>query len=352
MIMGYDQVIAAIEPVNESLGPAVQAHLNDLTKPLGSLGRLEEIALRYCLARGAVDARVGRKKIFCFAGDHGVAAEGVSAFPKEVTRQMVANMTRGGAAISVLARHVGAELAVVDIGVDGEVEDGPGLVRRKVLPGTANMAVGPAMSRADAVRAIEVGMDLAGEAADEGITLLGTGEMGIANTTPSSALFAAYLGFRPETVIGRGTGVDEKGLVRKLDAVERALVVNRGHLGDALGTLAALGGLEIAGICGLVLGAASRRVPVVVDGFISCAGALAAMRICPAVGGYLFFAHLSQERGHRVVVDALGVRPIVDLDMRLGEGTGAAVAISIIEGAMKLYHEMATFSAAGVSARE
>lgn len=350
--MRYDDVLAAIVPVDQSLVPAVQAHLNDLTKPLGSLGRLEEIAMRYCLARGAADARVGRKKIFCFAGDHGVVVEGVSAYPKEVTRQMVANMTRGGAAISVLARHIGAELAVVDIGVDGEVEGGAGLVRRKVLPGTANIAVGPAMSRADAVRAIEVGMDLAAEAADAGITLLGTGEMGIGNTTPSSALFAAYLGFRPEAVIGRGTGVDEMGLVRKRDAVERALAANRAQLGDALGTLAALGGLEIAGICGLVLGAAARRVPVVIDGFISCAGALAAMRICPAAGEYLFFAHLSQERGHRVVVDALGVRPIVDLDMRLGEGTGAAVAMGIIEGAMKLYHEMATFSAAGVSTRE
>ncbi|MCE9614004.1 MAG: nicotinate-nucleotide--dimethylbenzimidazole phosphoribosyltransferase [Lentisphaerae bacterium] len=344
--------LSSIVPADPSIGSAIQAHLDDLTKPQGSLGRLEELAMRYCVARGEVRPRLGGKRIYCFAGDHGVAAEKVSAFPPAVTPQMVHNIVAGGAAVSVLSRHVGADLVVVDIGVDAEFAAAPGLRLVKVRRGTRNLAVGPALTREEATQALETGIGLAFEAAEAGVTMLGTGEMGIANTTPSTAMFAAYLGCDPATVVGRGTGVDAAGLAHKTDVVRRALAVNAGQLGDALGVLAALGGLEIAGISGLILGAAARRIPVVVDGFISCAGALAAMRLCPAAADYLFFAHLSQERGHRHVLEALKVRPILDLDMRLGEGTGAALAMSVLEGAMKVYGGMATFSSAGVSGRD
>lgn len=348
----YADTLASIIPISGALTEQVQAHLDSLTKPQGSLGRLEEIAMRYCCARGETHPAPGRMRICCFAGDHGVVAEGVSAFPKEVTPQMVLNIVGGGAAVSVLARHVGAELRVVDIGVDADLAEAPGLLIRKVRRGTGNIARGPAMSRAEAVRAIEIGIGLAHEAAREGVVLLGTGEMGIGNTTPSTALFAAYLGCAPDAITGRGTGVDEAGMARKIAVIEQALRVNRDWLTSPLDTLAALGGFEIAGICGLILGAASARVPVVVDGFISCAGALAAMQICSSVRDYLFFGHLSHERGHRQVLTAMGVRPVLDLDMRLGEGTGAALAMGVIDGALKVYREMATFTSAGVTNRE
>ncbi len=347
-----ERALASISPVDRGLIPAVEAHLDDLTKPPKSLGRLEELALRYCLATNTAQPSLGRKKIFCFAGDHGVADEGVSAFPKSVTPQMVRNMLAGGAAVNVLSRHAGAELEVVDMGVDDPLEDAPGLCRRKIRGGTSNIAVGPAMSVDEARRALDAGIQLACDAADAGVRLVGTGEMGIANTTPSTALFAALLGCPVEAVTGRGTGVDDRGLQRKIAVVNRALQVNRERLTDPLSTLAALGGFEIAGICGMVIGAASRRLPVVVDGFISTAGALAAVRLRPEITDYLFFSHLSQEKGHRQVLEAFDTRPILDLGMRLGEGTGAALAMLVIEGAVKVYTEMATFSSARVSRAE
>ncbi len=347
-----ERTLASVAPVDRGLIPAVEAHLDDLTKPPKSLGRLEELALRYCLATNTAQPSLGRKKIFCFAGDHGVADEGVSAFPKSVTPQMVRNMLAGGAAVNVLSRHAGAELEVVDMGVDDPLEHAPGLCRRKIRGGTSNIALGPAMSADEARRALEAGIQLACDAADAGVRLVGTGEMGIANTTPSTALFAALLGCPVEAVTGRGTGVDDRGLQRKIAVVNRALQVNRERLTDPLATLAALGGFEIAGICGLVIGAASRRLPVVVDGFISTAGALAAVRLRPEIADYLFFSHLSQEKGHRQVLEAFDTRPILDLGMRLGEGTGAALAMLVIEGAVKVYAEMATFSSARVSRAE
>ncbi len=347
-----EQTIQAITPADSSLRPAIQAHLDDLTKPQGSLGRLEEIAMRYCLATGSANPRLGKLRVCCFAGDHGVAAEGVSAFPREVTPQMVLNMLAGGAAINVFARHAGAELRVVDMGVDYDFGGAPGLVDRKVGRGTANLAAGPAMTRAQAVQALEAGIGLAEEAFREGVSLLGTGEMGIANTTPATALFAAFLGLSPAEITGRGTGVDDRGLQHKTAVIERGLKVNRSALGDPLATLAALGGFEIAGIAGLVLGGAARRVPVVVDGFISTAGALAALRIQPAAADYVFFSHLSEEKGHRFVMNALAERPILDFNMRLGEGTGAALAMTVIAAAVKMYNEMATFHSARVSQKE
>lgn len=346
------KTLESITPVNRNLTPAIQAHLDDLTKPQGSLGRLEEIAMQYCLAAHTPTPRLGKMRIYCFAGDHGVADEGVSAFPKAVTPQMVHNMLAGGAAINVFARHVGAELRVVDMGVDADFANAPGLIHRKIKRGTANIAQGPAMSLSDLTLALEAGITLAADAATEGVTLLGTGEMGIANTTPATALFAAYLGIAPAEITGRGTGLTDDGLRHKQTIIEKALAVNRTDSNSPLKTLSKLGGFEIAGITGLILGSASRHIPVVVDGFISTAGALAAMRIHPDVAPYLFFSHLSKEQGHRIIMDRLAIRPILDLNLRLGEGTGAALAMNLIAAAIKMVNEMATFSSAHVSNRD
>ncbi|MBM3497085.1 MAG: nicotinate-nucleotide--dimethylbenzimidazole phosphoribosyltransferase [Armatimonadetes bacterium] len=344
-----DDTLRRIAPLDRALEATARAHLDNLTKPPGSLGRLEDLAARYCVVTGSADPRVGRKRIVTFAGDHGVAAEGVSAYPAEVTPQMVRNMLAGGAAVNVLARHVGADVQVVDIGVNDPLEGAEGLVAAKVRPGAGNIAQGPAMTEAEAVRAIEVGVELAEAAHDDGVTLIGTGEMGIANTTASAALAAALLPSAPEETTGRGTGLDDARLAHKIAVVRRALEVNAGRLGDPLSALAALGGLEIAGICGLILGGAACRMAVVVDGFISSAGALVACRMREPVAEHLFFSHASAEAGHALLLDGLGVEPILDLGMRLGEGTGAALAMSVIEGAVKVYNEMATFGSAGVS---
>jgi nicotinate-nucleotide--dimethylbenzimidazole phosphoribosyltransferase len=343
------EFITAITPVNRDLEPEIKSHLDNLTKPPGSLGKLEDLATRYCLIRGTSEPVLGKKVIFTFAGDHGVADEGVSAFPKTVTPQMVRNMLAGGAAVNVLARHAGAEVRVIDIGVDDPLEDAPGLIRRKIKPGTANIARGPAMTVEEAVEAIKVGIELAQQAAKEGATLIGTGEMGIANTTPSSALFSVLLPCTVEEITGRGTGIDNNTLAHKVKVIEQAIATNARRLSDPLETLAALGGLEIAGICGLALGAASCGIPVVVDGFISSAGALVACKLNEHVKDYLFFSHRSQEAGHKIFFREFGVAPILDLEMRLGEGTGAALAMSIIEASLKVYSEMATFDSAQVA---
>jgi len=343
------ELMDAIEPVDRSLEAEVRAHLDDLTKPPGSLGRLEDAVVRYCLARGTVSPELGAREIVVFAGDHGVVAEGVSAYGQEVTAQMVRNMLAGGAAVNALARHVGAEVQVVDIGVADPLDGAAGLCRRKVRPGTANLAVGPAMTVEEATHAVLIGAELAARAADRGVCLLGAGEMGIGNTTPSSALFAVLLPCPARRVTGSGTGLDAKGLAAKARVIERGLETNRERLGRPLEALAAVGGLEIAGICGLILGAAARRVPVVVDGFISSAGALVACRMCERVRDYLFFSHRSAEAGHGVFLEEFGAEPLLDLGMRLGEGTGSVLAISLIEAAVKAYKEMATFSSAGVS---
>ena len=343
------QLLNRIEPVDRSLSAVAQAHLDDLTKPQGSLGRLEEIALKYVLATGSLTPVLTKKKICCFAGDHGVAIEGVSAFPAEVTPQMVYNMLNGGAAINVLTRHAGADLDVVDMGVNHDFPDLPGLVKRKVKPGSANIAIGPAMSEEDALQAVLSGAELAVEAYKAGFHILGTGEMGIANTTPATALYSVLLDVPVESITGRGTGIDDERLKHKIGIIKQAIEVNASRSDTPFGALAALGGYEIAAITGFVLGAASCRVPVVVDGFISSSGAVVALKLCPAVEDYLFFSHLSNEQGHRVVMQKLGARPILDLDLRLGEGTGAALSMQLIEGALKIYNEMATFSGARVS---
>ncbi len=343
-----EETLDKIVPVDAALLDAAQKRLDSLTKPRGSLGRLEEFARRVVAITGETRPTVKKKVIFTFAGDHGVADEGVSAFPKEVTRQMVFNFLAGGAGINVLARHAGAEVVVVDIGVDYDFGAVEGLVTRKVVSGTGNIRKGPAMTREQAVRCVEEGIALANEYAAEG-AVFGTGEMGIANTTPSSAIIAAFSGKPVEEVTGRGTGIDDAAFGHKVEVIKDALRVNVPDASDPLDVLAKVGGAEIGGIAGLVLGAAARRVPVVVDGFISTAGALVAAEMKPEVKDYIFASHNSVERGHRAMLERLGQRPFVDLDLRLGEGTGAAIGISLVEAALKIYNEMATFGDAGVS---
>jgi|SRR5579863_264429 len=346
------KLLADIVSIDPHRLQCAQRQLDDLTKPPGSLGRLEELAARFVAASGKSHPRVEKKVIYTFAGDHGVSSEGVSAYPKAVTSQMVYNFLRGGAAINVLARHVGAEVRVVDVGVDHLFEALPGLIQKKVALGTKNIAVGPAMSSSELSKALEVGFDLAEEGAREGIDLFATGEMGIGNTTPSSAIAAVVTGAPVRLVTGKGTGIDEETLQKKIRVIERAIEANQADPNDPLDVLEKLGGFEIAAISGFVIGAAAKRIPVVIDGFISTAGALIACELNNAVKDYLFFAHCSVEAGHRIMLRKIGVTPLLDLGLRLGEGTGAALGLGLVEAAVKILAEMATFSGAGVSGRE
>ncbi len=343
-----DRTLAAITPPDPEVARRTQALLDGTTKPRRSLARLEDLACRLAAARGEVVPAPLVKVVVVMAADHGVAAEGVSAYPQEVTAQMVANFARGGAAINVLARHAGAEVVVVDMGVREPVAL-PGVLSRRVGPGTRNLAREAAMTRAEAVAALEAGIGIAADLAGRGVTLLGTGEMGIANTTSASALVACLTGVSPEASAGRGTGVDDAGLERKIAVIRGALALHAAPPPAPLDALARLGGFEIAGLAGVVLGAAARRVPVVVDGFISGAAALAAVRLAPAAAGYLVAAHRSAEPGHRAVLEALGTPPLLELGMRLGEGTGAALAMGLADAAVAILREMATFADAGVS---
>jgi nicotinate-nucleotide--dimethylbenzimidazole phosphoribosyltransferase len=345
------RLIARIAPTDARAAEQAQRLLDGKTKPRRSLGRLEDLACRLAAVRGVAQPPLPAKAIVVMAADHGVAEEGVSAYPQEVSGQMLANFARGGAAINVLARHAGAQLVVVDMGVAHppppsatlDVRDG------RIAAGTANFTRGPAMTRAQALAAIAVGAHIAGELAEGGVGLLAIGEMGIGNTTAASALAALFTGAPPEEVTGRGTGIDDATLRRKIDAVRRGLEVNRPDPRDPVGALAAVGGFEIAGLAGVVLGAAAARVAVVVDGFIAGAAALAAARIAPAAAGYLIASHRSVEAGHRLVLQAIGEQPLLDLDLRLGEGTGAALALTLADAALKILSEMSTFATAGVS---
>jgi nicotinate-nucleotide--dimethylbenzimidazole phosphoribosyltransferase len=344
-----EQVLTEIKGLDEEAMKKARAHQHNLTKPRGSLGRLEDLAVQIAGITGKPHPGVDKKRIALFVGDHGVTREWVSAYPREVTAQMVKNFLAGGAAINALAGVIGAEVEVVDIGVDYDFGELEGLVSRKVARGTKDIAVGPAMSKKELQDAIAVGIERAEAAFADGVNLLATGDMGIGNTTASSALFAAYLDQSPEKVTGRGTGISDDFLERKIRVVEMALKVNQRFLSDPVLTLMALGGFEIAGICGMILGAARRRIPIVIDGFISSAAALAAIKMKPLLKEYLIFGHLSEERGHRVLFDQLDLRPVLALDMRLGEGTGAALAMGIIEGAIRAHNQMATFQSAGVT---
>lgn len=343
-----DVYLSAIQPLDEAAMVQAQKKLNNLTKPTGSLGRLESLARRICGIKGGLDVHVDQKVILTFAADHGVVEEGVSSFPQEVTAQMVLNFLSGGAGVNVLARHVGAEVKVVDVGVKTPVS-GEGLIARNVKPGTDNMAKGPAMSIDEALAAISVGIETAEQAIGEGANILGTGDMGIGNTTPSAALLAALLLAPVDDVTGRGTGIEDAVLAHKKEVISKAIEVNREKMTSPLSTLAALGGLEIAAICGVVLAGAKNRVPVVVDGFISSAGSLVAMLMNENVRDYCFFSHMSAEKGHEVFLEKMDIAPLLHLDLRLGEGTGAALGMGIIEAGVKILNEMATFGEAGVS---
>lgn len=331
---------------------AARERQDQLTKPRGSLGRLEELAVQLAGITGKVQPSLPRKTVVVMAADHGVCVEGVSAYPSAVTPQMVLNFLAGGAAINVLARRVGARVVVVDIGVAAELPAHERLVSRKVAMGTRNLAVGPAMSREEAVRAVDVGVQVLESELERGLDLVATGDMGIGNTTASSALVAVLSGKPIGEVVGRGTGVDDAGLARKLQAIERGIRATRPDRSDPIGVLSRVGGLEIAGLVGVILAGAAHRVPVVVDGFISGAAALVAATLCPPVKPYLVPSHRSVEAGHRAVFEALDLRPLFDLDMRLGEGTGAALAMHLIDDALAVQREMATFAEAGVSDKE
>ena len=326
----------------------MRRRLDSLTKPPGSLGELEEIAVRYAVIRGSAMPELSRKAVYVFCADHGVAEAGVSAYPSDVTRQMAANFVAGGAAINVLCRQFGIAPVVVDAGVKGEPV--PGVLNRRIGSGTKNLIEQHAMTREEADRCIAVGRELAHDAAER-FDIAGIGEMGIGNTTSASALFSALTGRPPEETAGRGTGLDSGGLARKVDVIRRALATHQPSALDPVGALAAVGGFEIGAIAGFVLGASERGLAIVLDGFITCAGALLALTISPTCLRTAFFSHVSAERGHRLLLEVLGARAPLDFGMRLGEGTGAAIMIGLIETAVRIYREMATFREASVTER-
>ncbi len=335
-----------IPPIDENAQREARARQAILTKPAGALGQLEALSIRLAGMTGRLDWLPRRRAVVVCAGDHGVVAQGVSAYPQIVTQQMVLNFLRGGAAINVLARQMGARVTIVDAGVAEDLDDHPDLVRGKIARGTADFTAGPAMTPAQAEQSVRLGLEALERECARGLDLLAVGEMGIGNTTVASAIIAAITGRPPAEVTGRGTGVDDAQLRRKIAVVERALLVNAPADRD---TLAKVGGFEIGAMAGLMLGAAARRVPVLIDGLISTAAALVAAQLQPAVSGYLIAGHRSVEPGHVVALEALGLSPLLDLDMRLGEGTGAALAMPLVEAAMRTLQEMATFADAGVS---
>ena len=343
------ETCAAIVDVDHQAAADTQRLLDDKTKPRRSLGRLEELACAIAAMTGRSPPAPLDKAIVLMAGDHGVAREGVSAYPPEVTRQMLLNFARGGAAINVLARQVGARLVVFDMGVCGPNEPIPGVQSRRVKAGTDNFVVGPAMDLASAVMAVEDGIGIAAELAAAGVNLIGLGEMGIGNTTAATALLAAFTGKSPRAITGYGTGIDDTTRAHKVAIIQRALAVNHADRLSALERLAAFGGFEIAGLAGVVLGAAAHRVPVVLDGFIASTAALYAAALAEKASQYVIASHQSVEIGHRLVLRRLRCKPLVDLGMRLGEGTGAALAMPMIEAAVRLVHEMATFSRAEIA---
>ena len=340
-----EEVIKSIKPPDEEAMRKAKMRQDMLTKPMGSLGRLEELSIKIAGIKGEPLPDIGEKAIFTFAGDHGVVEEGVSAFPKEVTRQMVYNFLKGGAGINVLARFCGARVIVVDMGVDHDFGEIKNLVSKKIRRGTGNITKGPAMSRDEAIRSIEAGIEVVGE----GLGIIGVGDMGIGNTTPSSAIASVITGRRVEEMTGRGTGIKDEALRRKIEVIKRAIEVNKPDPDDPIDVLSKVGGFEIGGICGAILGACMRRIPVVIDGFISGAGALLAYKLCPTTREYMIASHMSEEPGHRYILEYLSLKPLLNLGMRLGEGTGACLGIMLCEASLRILKEMATFPEAGVS---
>ncbi len=345
------ETTSRIAPLDHEAMTAARLRQDVLTKPQGSLGRLEALHVQLAGIAGNPLPSVERKAVVVMAADHGITVEGVSAYPASVTAQMVLNFVRGGAAINVLAQQAGARVVVVDMGVATDLPKNAAIISRPVARGTQNMAVGPAMAPDQAELAIVTGIDVIEAEIERGLDLVATGDMGIGNTSASSAIVAAVTGKPVADVTGRGTGVDDAGWRRKVAAVEQALAVNRPNTADPLHVLATVGGFEIGGLIGVILGAAAHRLPVVVDGFISGAAALLAAELCPQVRSYLIAAHSSVEIGHRAILERLELMPLLNLDLRLGEGTGAVLAFPLIEAACRIPRDMATFAEAGVEER-
>ncbi|MEX3614837.1 nicotinate-nucleotide--dimethylbenzimidazole phosphoribosyltransferase [Paenibacillus glucanolyticus] len=343
-----NHIIANIKPLNVEVQKETTVYLDTLTKPPGSLGKLEALAIQLAGITGNMKPSFTQKSVVVMAGDHGVCEEGVSAFPAEVTPQMVVNFLNGGAAVNVLARQAGADVHCVDIGVAIELKHEM-LMSRNVGRGTANMAKGPAMTKEAALQSIVIGAEVAAELVSQGTQMFVTGEMGIGNTTPSAAIFSVLSGNQPSEVVGRGTGVTDERLPHKIRVVEQAIQVNRPHADDPIDVLAKVGGYEIGGLAGLMLGAAAHGCPVIIDGFISSAAALVAKSICPDALSYMIASHVSHEQAHVLLLKELGLHPMLQMDMRLGEGTGGVLCLHLVEAACRIMHEMATFESAGIS---
>ncbi|MCW2277296.1 nicotinate-nucleotide--dimethylbenzimidazole phosphoribosyltransferase [Heliophilum fasciatum] len=347
--MTITQLLNRIKPLDQEQMAETQAYLDTLTKPIGSLGVLEDMACQLTAIYQDPRPPIPAKALIIMIGDHGVAAEGISAFPPEVTTQMTMNYSSGGAGANVMARHAGAEVVCVDIGVAVDLPDMPRLIKRKIAYGTQNMTQGPAMTREQAEKAILTGADIVAELVRCGVGMVATGEMGIANTTAAAAIIAAIKGESAERVVGRGSGIDDSRLQRKITIVNQALTVNKPNPQDPIDILAKVGGLEIAGLVGVILGAAAERVPVVVDGFISTAAAVIAASLSPDCKAYMIGSHLSIEPGHQHMLSYLGLEAMLHMRFRLGEGTGACLAMIMADAALKMLHEMATFESAGVA---
>ncbi len=329
---------------------AANDRLANQAKPAGSLGIMETISARLAAIKGTVDVKLANKQIVTCAGDHGVCQEGVSLFPSEVTAQMVYNFVNKGASVNVIADHAGAQVNVADLGVDHDFDPDLPIFHKKVKPGTSNFATEPAMTREDAVAAIEAGIAIINELHEQNpVDLLGTGDMGIGNTTPSSAIIAAFSGIDVEKLTGRGTGIDDDALKNKIRVIEKALELHKPDPEDPIDVLSKVGGLEIGGLAGLVLGAAAKGIPVICDGFISTAGALIACELCPAAKNYLFASHKSVEVGHTFMHERMGLDPLIDLEFRLGEGTGAAVCMELLDLATRILADIKTFEEVGIT---
>jgi nicotinate-nucleotide--dimethylbenzimidazole phosphoribosyltransferase len=344
--------IERIKPLDKGAMAEARSRQDLLTKPQGSLGRLEELSIKLAGIQVKAIAQIRHKAVITMAGDHGVVAEGVGNWPQEVTAQMVHNFLSGGAGINVLARQAGARVVVVDMGVAAELKNHPQLIVKKVAFGTQNICLGPAMTTEQAVRAIESGIEVVEAELAKGLDIVGTGDMGIGNTTASSAICAAMTGEPVAEVTGRGTGISDEQLAHKIGVVKRALAVNQPDPKQPLEVLARVGGFEIGGLVGVMLAAAAHRIPVVIDGFISGASALIATALAPGLRDFLIAAHVSAEAGHKVLLQHLGLKPLVDLNMRLGEGSGAALGIFLAEASAKILAEMSTFGEAGISDKD
>lgn len=344
-----ERVIESIGLLDQEMMEQAQKHLNSLTKPLGSLGKLETIAKQLAGITGELFPSFPKKAVVVMAGDHGVCEEGVSPCPQEVTYQMIRNFLNGGAAISVLSRHANADLVCVDVGINADEVVHPLLHVRKVRKGTRNMAKEPAMTREEAVQAIMVGIEMVDELVQEGYSAFAIGEMGIGNTTPSSALLAVFEGVDVEDAVGIGSGTNAEMLAHKKQVVQQSIRVNQPDPQDPLDVLAKVGGLEIAGMAGVIIGSAARRCPVVIDGFIASASALVAARLAPRSVDFMIGSHQSMEKGHALLLEAIGLSPMLQMDMRLGEGTGAVLVFPMIDAAGKVMREMETYESAGVS---